>query len=231
MALALVGVPAPTLGDAEEPQITLNLHGTFYAGSCGTEIIRDEVLPCDALQPWSPDTGGFAPVWAWIVVGGVEDRDEETGRGGIGGIQFGVEYNPGIAVQGWTLCTGGAEIPEDGPGGAWPASGTGNALTWNEGCYEVTENDDGVTAIGFLSLDAASTGLLRITADPRIGEAHMVDCGIFTHMICPDLFGTFDSATEGDKGQNPCGETCKSSPVRAVTWGSIKDLYGDAAAQ
>lgn len=230
--LALVGGAAPCLGGAEDPEISLNFHGMRYAGTgCGSTLIDDSVHDCETLAPGTPGGGIFNAYWAWVVVGGVEPRVGEGGPGGIGGIQFGIEYDPGVVIYGWTLCTGGSEIPEDGPAGTWPASGTGNAITWFGGCYEVTENDDGVTAIGFLTLDMNSIGSLRYTVDPRIGEARMVDCGLYTHAVCTDLLGRFEADPDGGEGQNPCGETCMSTPVRPVTWSSIKGLYEDAAAR
>ena len=63
--------------------------------------------------------------FAVFVVGGVRPGTGYGEPGGVGGIQFGIEYDAPLVVQSWNNCTGGNEIPSDD----WPSSGSGNAIT------------------------------------------------------------------------------------------------------
>jgi len=139
--------------------------------------------------------------------------------------------------EGWSMCTGGSEIPEDG----WPASGTGNAVTWAGGCYDVTENDDGVTKIGFFVIFPDSRGAMWIVEDPRVGYALASDCWPNSYLICRELMGSsvmdpVDAPCDeyfADNGIgypespcNPCGDTCpQGTPINSTTWGGIKSHY------
>ncbi len=93
-------------------------------GGCGVSVpYLESFETCENLvfDPWYPQI-----VFVHVVASRSPDFDE-----GIGGLQFGIEYE-NVEIQGWGLCTGGSEIPEAG----WPRSGTGNAVTWPGGCYD-----------------------------------------------------------------------------------------------
>ncbi len=162
-------------------------------------------------------TARSTPIFTWILVGGVPDVDGE--HGGIGGLQFGIQYEPTVEVWVWTLCTGGSEIPQDDVDGVWPESGTGNAVTWYDGCYTVTENYDGLTRVGFFTMYPGSHGGIRIMNDPRIGQGEALDCAGHEIRLCRSLYGK--AVLHPDDGlcyqynygpywQNclPCGHKC-----------------------
>jgi hypothetical protein len=154
-------------------------------------------------------------------VSGIPPADGGFGTsGGIGGLQFGIEYDPAFALGAWTVCTGGSEIPDAG----WPASGTGNAITWAGGCYPEAGAPDGSTKVGFFSVSSEADATLRLTADPRIGMALAADCSPTVVELCEDQLGS-GSAIEGGRSQNTCGQLCDATPAREVTWGAIKAHY------
>jgi len=136
---------------------------------------------------------------------------------GIGGIQFGIEYAfENGQVTSWTLCSGGSEVPEAG----WPASGTGNAVTWMAGCH-VPPGE--VAFVGaFLvyteSFGEPVTGWLRITADPRVGQALVADCETNLAEVCSDALVTW---TAGESLPDVCG-ACIATPTRSTSWGELK---------
>jgi len=208
---------------ADDFAYTLTWHFTppSYSG-CGDFIVSDGAISCEILDPDFNDLGG-QPNFCWAMVGQVPKGTGPGAPGGVGGVQFGIDYDPTVLLSGWTLCTGGSEIPQDDPEGTWPAPGTGNAVTWSGGCYLVTENDDGLTRIGYLTIDAASSGYLFFGVDPRIGDAMGAGCDAATRAICGDMMGIADTTIDGE-GENTCRAKC-GVPVASTSWGRIKALY------
>ncbi len=139
---------------------------------------------------------------------------------GVGGLQFGIEYDESVRVLGWSQCSGGAEIPSDD----WPASGSGNALTWRQGCHEPMGE---VAIAGLLVVEAPLDGELRIIADPRVGMTLWADCSAELAEICPGNGDTFNL----DEPAVPiCGDQCDDTvPVHEASWSAIKDRFGDHA--
>jgi hypothetical protein len=137
-----------------------------YSGCGDPDYDRLDTLACSDLGS-SPLAG---PAFVWIVV-----TDRDGFPGGIGGIQYGIEYDR-VEVTGWSLCTGGSDIPMSG----WPASGSGNASTWSRGCRDMAET---TTRIGFLSVASADSGVIEVTGDPRIEGATWAECDAREHLI------------------------------------------------
>jgi hypothetical protein len=118
------------------------------------------------------------------------------------GVQFGVTYDPGVTVTGWTLCSGGLQIPESG----WPASGTGNAVTWPEPHF--SGSPDELALVGIFTVAAGSEGEIRLSVDPRIGQAQFTSAEYegAVSLLNGDLGKVgVDSLTAGC---NPCADEC-----------------------
>ena len=197
-----------------------------YLG-CTEGTVADAVLNCGIINPNAIDVGAFAPNFIWMIISGVPDGSGPGAPGGIGGLQFGIEYDASVVLGGsFTLCTGGSEIPQNDAGGTWPASGTGNAVTWSGGCYLVTDNPDGATKIGFLPIAPGSVGLIRFIEDPRIGQAQAAGCDAAISRICRQSMGIGDCTIPSGAGEAKCGFLCPV-PVQEASWGSIKSIYGD----
>jgi hypothetical protein len=214
--LLLVFVPSKT--SAFDPYAGLEpvLTAPSYAGCSNAYYAWLETGPCEDLV--SEPMEGWA--FLWVVMTEMLGFPQ-----GLGGIQFGIEYGPGVSVNGWTLCTGGSETSEDG----WPASGMGNAVTWPVGCYEPPDTN---AKIGYLVLeDGSAYDFVAITGDPRIGRAAYADCLPETYVICPPKLNCILLSDGGaplchsvDCGGPP--PDCEPpTPAKEATWGGVKTLY------
>jgi len=126
-------------------------------------------------------------------------------RRGLAGVQFGISYDDsaksGVDVLSWQSCAL-YEWPMD----SWPASDTGNLLTWNqaEDCQDKTP-----LPIGFFYVIAYSPDRLKLIPRPVDGLARVAVCGIQTDSkerdlvddLVPENLGWVDFG--GGKGYNP----------------------------
>jgi len=217
-AAVMIALPA----QAQYPySIDITVTPPTYSG-CNEASVADGALSCDGLNPNGQNFGGN-PNFAWVIVGGVPP--EVGGVGGIAGLQFGVDYEAGVSIGAWALCTGGAEIPQQQPR-AWPESGSGNAMTWPGGCYPLADNPDGLTRVGWFTVNGGSDGMLDIVEDPRIARAVATDCEAELIRVCKQLLGSADlnTVSGGTMGEVACGGLCPV-PVRETSWGAIKANY------
>lgn len=140
---------------------------------------------------------------------------------GIGGVQFGIEYAfESGGVLSWATCSGGAEIPQEG----WPASGTGNAITWSSGCHEPPGE---LAFVGAFVVRADAIGVpvvgwVRFTGDPRVGQALVADCDADVSAMCESGLVTW---TAGEPLPDVCG-ACVATPTRGASWGDLKLEFG-----
>jgi subtilisin family serine protease len=127
----------------------------------------------------APEDGGTAPTHipcseyvtqastligrdVYVVVAGVEDT-------GVRGLSLGIAYDPiaghGVQVGRWTFC-GDLQFPSD----TWPASGSGNIMTWVD-CQSHTIDPDGIHAIaGAFYVYAYASDTFRITENNAVGS-------------------------------------------------------------
>jgi len=208
--VALAALVPATAAQAQELDAlaTMNLHLTqpSYSGCADAAFDGIDAGTCTSLASAAVDGAAFL----WVVA------SREGGfAGGIGGAQFGLDHT-GVDPTGWSLCTGGSEIPD----GTWPASGSGNAVTWGGGCY----TSAGANAmIGFLAVPNGATGSASVTPDHRILDTLWADCTPDTYGICEDNLASADLAG----GTLPvCGDQCDvGTPVDEVSWGHVKSLF------
>lgn len=114
--LSCLGSAALAGPNAHGSLIVALSEGTVYTtentGYCGTSTTEF----CEAaITTWS---GGDPAVLNILAAIPVHPR--------LAGLTFGVVYTPGVAIIEGESC-GDFELPDDG----WPASGTGNAVTWS----------------------------------------------------------------------------------------------------
>lgn len=165
---------------------------------------------------------------------------------GIQGITFGIAYRPGIEIQDWMSCTTGLQFPTDN----WPASCSGNIMTWilPRDCQRSTVpgyESQGVLAIaGVFRLVAHDDwATLRIANHPAFGDEglQVSDCSnevlnLGVVLEGPVLYPPMGAVSFGTGwwDYNPCAPDlfdyftpfCPNpTPVLPVTWGRIKSLY------
>jgi hypothetical protein len=167
----------------DEPTLSIHLAPASYSG-CGA--VDADTMSCGDLVT-SGDNAGSQ--FGFVVM---------SGRSGVAGVQFGVEYDAEVSVSGWTLCTGGLQIPEED----WPDSGTGLAATWDG--TEYPSGPDSLVVVGYFTFEAASTGSATLTPDARIGEAAFVDEDGYYHSLLAGYLGEV-SVDGGASGAHSCG--------------------------
>jgi hypothetical protein len=246
-AWSLIGngtITSPTDGASVQVQAgntgsyTLSLTTTPFGGSprtChfevdvvpqpngGTQTILLHVTP-QTGQPCLADppacsqvnTRGAFPgeYYAWVLA---------TSYEGIGGLQFGVQYDPapgaGLDVLYWTPC---GDLEFNSPG--WPNSGTGNLVTW-QGCQLQQPGGPGggvVTLAGYFHVSTYGADILKIIPRPVDGVAKIANCVAAESIVPPHRLGTAAFSQGGNVyGFNPCG---LFTPVRPTTWSGIKTL-------
>jgi hypothetical protein len=167
---------------------------------------------CDALNESSHQcsnttvsSSASQDLFVWVIVSDVRD---------VGGVQFGVEYDSGVGVQAWSLCTGGSQLPDV----AWPSSGSGSAISWAGGCW-----DRGSFAkVGFFYVRGGSSGNMRFIADPRIGQLQLADCEAELTEFCPR---NGEASLGSSGGFLPSGCLCTTGFVEEQSWARIKNTY------
>jgi hypothetical protein len=227
---ALLLVPSFASAQPVDAQANLNVLITPFDNSfCDGPFGYIDEGSCADLT--GPAGAGDLP-FLWLVVshqGGFNG----TPPGGIGGAEFGVEYDASISNEGWFLCTGGLEAPD----AEWPASGSGNAVTWANGCYIPTGS---AARIGFFVLTDATGGPIGLVQHASIGKSLWVDCGV-PPTVPPQEFeicfnpgatswpkanhGGDQDVSDGTGTERVCDDNCAIIPVKETSWGQIKALF------
>lgn len=150
---------------------------------------------------------------------------------GMAGIQVGIDYdrgNPqkrGLEVLQWTRCSDLEFAGDD-----WPASGSGNTITWiSEFC------DENLITAGYFYVSAYSPSAMVLSPFPPTGLVKTATCAAAESNVQTPLAlsrvgwvsmggGTFGSDSDGC---NPLVEPCDEKPVPVIptTWGQIKKKY------
>lgn len=221
LALQVLVVPPSSAGPNANAKIVLH-SARVDRPQCGNPAASP---PCSGIVA----QGDLYPAVHMLYVL-VTDGDATAG---LAGVQFGATYNDapgqGVDVFIWTLCAT-LQFPEDG----WPASGTGNLVTWDpvHRCQRMEPGGagTGVTAqVGFFYCAAYSADTLRIVPRPVDGAAKVASCAAFEDVVesaevrpNPSHLGFAAFSPGGTaQGYNPCGLV---TPVRSATWGRIKAM-------
>gem|GEM_PF-508007 len=214
--------PPPPL--TEHPAAIL-LHVINATGhiDCNSLTSLDSVI---TFQSLSPDDSHHSIVYVVATPNTIANASS----GAICGVQAGIAYelshdgNPGLEVLGWHLCAD-LEFPDD----TWPASGTGNTMTWADQERYATD----VNVVGYFEVIAHGATTMSVIPWPKSGVAKLADCSSkeYTLEIPPDRLGWVSWGGAGfgldTNGCNPILEPCATGPVatRASTWGRLKNLY------
>jgi hypothetical protein len=203
LAWCLVALMVPALASAQADDNDSFINVTLTAPSYGG---CDAGASIDALNCLELASAPLDNQFVFVVashLGGYAD--------GIGGAQFGLDHT---LAGTWALCTGGSEIPE----GGWPASGTGNAVTWPGGCYAPANEN---AKIGFVSVGGPAAGSIQVIGDPRVGSAQYANCSAVAFVTpATNLGGDSDLADGTVPTCEPTG-----TPTVEETWSSLKSLF------
>lgn len=192
--------------------------GLFLA-DVGNRPCTIDPPPCDENVQVSGEL--YLPYYAYVCV---FNGDRTLG---VSGLQFSIRYdagaNSGVDVWEWHSCAT-LEFAEPG----WPASGTGNVITWDpeNACQRrVPSGGEGVTAVaGYFYLTAYSDDLLEVAPHPAIGDVRVADCNAKEYILRPDHYGALGFSDDGNtKGVLPCS----SVEVENTTWSGIKRTVGN----
>ena len=183
--------------------------GTWTAKGCQV------ILPSDC-GTYTTDTASSGFFSVYLTVAGTDSM-------GLAGLQFGIDYDDGSAagcdISRWTSCT---DLEFSGSG--WPASGTGNVMTWeySQNCQMDSTGQTPFLA-GVFDIVAYSSDVFSIVPRPEDGQVKVADCTAaetdLTGLV-PSRLGvvSFGLGT----GYNPCSAMV---PVRKTTWGKLKTLF------
>lgn len=158
--------------------------------------------------------------------------------GGVGAVECGIAYDPapgsGVDVLGWFKCAD-FETPVAGANGPWPASGSGNLLSWNvpSNCqrFHPPATTTAVALAGYFYCAAYTPGTLNVVAAPGSNLALVASCeavldtveGGSIHRV-PSHLGTVRFSASGtEPGYNPCGLV---TSIQGASWSAIKGLMG-----
>jgi len=150
--------------------------------------------------------------------------------GAICGVQAGIAYeatrdgHPGLEVLSWHLCSDMEFAADD-----WPASGSGNTMTWADQRYSTDVN-----VVGYFEVIAHGASTMSVIPWPVTGVAKIANCSSreYTLEIPPDRLGWVSWGGAGfgldTNGCNPILDPCAIGPVatKALTWGRLKSMYG-----
>lgn len=199
-------------------EAALLLHGDAGSALACSDAphTADQVVTRLAYDPKTPGRGYFVFLLAspriWI--------DERNA--GLLGMQMGIQYRaePGAGrgpeVRSWTSC-GDLEFPQDN----WPASGSGNTITW-AAC-----RSEELTVAGYFYLSVYDPASMSIIPYPVTGSAKVADCAVAELEAQVPLEPIhLGRVGFGVAGCDPLVDTCSGTvAVRPITWGRLKSRY------
>jgi hypothetical protein len=171
-------------------------------------------------QPCSNGNGSFD---VWVVICNGSDSV------GLAGAEFGIEYDgasgSGVDIEAWKTCAD-LEFPQDD----WPASGSGNLVTWAE-CQmtNLVQNPPlagtAYAVAGVFTVSVYGQDQMEVTTRPVSGRMKVADCLAVEDDITDALVSRGGIATfcTNRQGYNYCkGKKLDGGPT---TWGTLKNMY------
>jgi len=144
---------------------------------------------------------------------------------GLIGCQMGITYtqaqeNPALVLESWHLC---ADL--EFLGDEWPASGTGNTITWTS-CQRFH-----LGVAGYFVATAYAPAVISIVGYPATGLVKVANCeGAEEEVVNVTRAGwvsmgggAIGNDTDGcNPSLGPCADV---TPAMPTTWGRLKQLY------
>jgi hypothetical protein len=213
--LLVVGGSSPVLAGAINDPASISFHitGVPAKGICNSQPLLTAASINAAECPGSYPSN--YTVWA-LVCNGSDSL-------GIAGAGFGIEYGGNVIVNNWTRC---ADLDFPQPG--WPASVTGNVITWvpTTNCQDETSEPfvpgSVIAVLGAFNVTVYGPDQFASTPRPGVGIAEVADCSAAETVISglfPSHLGIAGFCTPG---YSPCNAP---TPVRETSWGRIKNQY------
>ncbi len=213
--------PPPLPEPGHEAAILLHLQERDGAAECIELFSTDEIV-----------TGGIASAegrsYSVYLLATPNTIDGNLSESGLTGLQAGIEYRslntPGsITVDGFTRCS-----VLDFPMTEWPATRSGNTLTWPKAQCQVRE----LVVLGVFEVTVHGDALMRVIPYPLTKKAKLADCSGAEQSLNLTLpgsqlgwVGIGDAVHHGVSGGcNPTLRPCDENvtPVETVTWGRLK---------
>lgn len=216
--------PRPEPPEPRKPAIVLHVADAGPKNSCESVPVDLE----DVVTAADVDAENGASYFVYVIgVPEIPDISEVSVKPpGLGGIQLGISHDeaPALNVSGWTSCAA-MEFPAEG----WPASGTGNTMTWLSHC------DQERLVAGYFLVTAYAPSTLSIAPFPPTGKIKTADCSsaetVLDHSLGIDRTGwiSFGGGSRGidTDGCNPILTPCSDiTAVERTTWGRLKAKFG-----
>lgn len=202
-------------------------------------VARVDKNPCGALAA-RPSCGSVvtsAQLYPHYYFVGLLVADAAVASG-VGALECGISYDPapgsGVDVIGWIRCAD-FDAPVAGANGPWPASGSGNQLSWNvpSNCqrFQPPATTSAVALAGYLYCAAYTPGTLDVVPAPGSHLALVSSCEAVLDTVeggsihpAPSHLGTVRFSTNGtEPGFNPCGLV---TSIQGSSWSAIKGQMG-----
>jgi len=224
---AVVGTTAP----AQAQRIALHVRSFTSSKICGASAPAGA---CDTFVNTMPAGTSAAPIQYTVYISAVMDTVTTAAGGGLSGCGFGIQYEPymnnggtksGLLVNSFLLC---ANLQF--PAALWPATNTGNVVTWSS-CQKGTSLANNVQAlVGALQVTSYSPTKLYIIRRPANNRLEITGCPISSppNFDIPDnKVGFIAFAGASESGCNPCAVSeCIGVATKPTTWSKIKTTFG-----
>ena len=232
-----VTVPAPAAAeDAMGASLALHVTAAGTAQSACGALPADtpgDPLHCTEYRVQWPLQE--AAVVYLVVVGHASGT--EVGAGNIASVSLGIDYDVAALSQVvWILCAD-MEAPAAGGAGAWPLPGSGNRIQWDPvsdcqdtavfgGTYCWGDLWNTHALAGAFYVTAYGDDVFQVTANAAVepAECYYQDCAGTRFDFWP--LGAYEGCAVGFGAS--VGMDCSKDmpvPVRATTWGGLKNLY------
>ncbi|TPW16277.1 MAG: hypothetical protein FD129_754, partial [bacterium] len=195
LLFSLSAAPGASAGIADHPMILLHIDAPTGKNPCAPPPLRMQ----DVVTAAPSDPSGGSGYFVYVLV----RNADSTGLQSLAGFEFGIEYEgdagSGIQIHDWHHC-GALQFPMPD----WPASGTGNLITWDPvNQCQMSE----LSVAGYFYVTPYSPATMRLVPRQVSGRATVADCESAEADVYPRRLGWLSfggAALAGDTdGFNP----------------------------
>ena len=187
------------------------------------------IMSADVVTQAPAASDGSAEYFVYLLVAPADSSD--TQPLGVNGLQLGIVYDQdtpqrrGLTVDSWHACS-----DLDFPGDDWPASQSGNTITWSLGNCQASP----VVTAGYFYVTAYGASVMSLAGFPPTGAVKAADCGgaefILNQVLNTSAVGWISLGGgrigPDQDGCNPVLESCERvTPATPTTWGRLKQQY------